>query len=81
MKRIFAHSTMCIKPCPKNKPAFLSRSDTVQVIYTMCSTLQPPDCVPKWHRYRTYSTEVTSKNEQSPASSHNTPVSNAQALY
>ena len=46
-KRRFAHSSMCIRPCPKNKPAFLSRSDTVQAIYTMCSTLQPPDCVPK----------------------------------
>lgn len=44
----------------EKQTGIFSRSDTVQAIYTMCSTLQPPDCVSKWLRYRTYSTEVTS---------------------
>ena len=65
---------MCIKPCPKNKPAFFSRSDTVQVIYTMCSTLQPPDYVPMAVGTGHTPRKLPRLCEQSPASSHNTPV-------
>ncbi len=52
----------------------------VRAIYAWNERLQPPDYVPV-NRYRTYSTEVTSLCEQSPASTHTRALAHAQLIY
>ena len=79
------HHTVRIRPWPKNKPAGCSGSQdpgappwpvsfppqTIYAYVVRClENLSRPIVYRQGRRYRTYSTEVTSSSEQSPASSH-----------
>ena len=71
---------MRIRPCPKNKPALQPVSLPSARYTRVQNRLSRPIVCRTCIRHRTYSTEVTSETEQSPASSHNTLVHCAHAL-
>ena len=71
---------MRIRPCSKNKPAL----QPVSAPYLRYTRVQDDFSRPITYRklrYRTYSTEVTSINEQSPASTHTCVFAHAQIIY
>ena len=74
------HTTVRIRPRPKNKPAF-QPVDPPYARYTRApERLQPPDCAPERVRRRTYSTEVTSFPSNLPLHRILRPLLYAQAL-